>query len=109
MARDLLTDPRLELPRDLFAVACKFSREHAEMLRDALAIYGDHGANISGVGRDHFPTDVKDALRHKARAVSFNSDLAYSARPKGFHLATMRQLARAVASRDGSGFYGPQA
>ena len=109
MARDLLTEPRLELPRDLFAVACKFSREYDAMLRDALAAYGDHGADISGAGREHFPSEVKDALRNKARAVTFNSDLAYSARPKGFRVATMRQLARAVALRDGSGFYGPQA
>lgn len=108
MPRDLLTDPRLELPRDLFAVACRFSREWDAMLSDALATYGDHGPDVSGCGRDHFPEDVKDALRAKARQVTFNSDLAYSARPKGFHTTTMRALARAVATRDGSGFYGPQ-
>ncbi len=109
MTRNLLTDPRLELPRDLFALACKFSREYDAMLRDALAAYGDHGPLVSGAGRDHFPESVKDVLRHKARAVAFNSDLAHSARPKGFHLATMRQLARDVALRDGSGRYGPHA
>ena len=109
MARNLLTDPRLELPRDLFAVACKFSRWHAEEAAKALQKYGDHGPLVSGCVRDHFPADVKAALRRFAAQVTFNSDLAYSARPKGSRLATMRQLARAVALRDGSGFYGPQA
>ena len=107
--RDLLTDPRLELPRDLFTVACMFSRQWDRMLSDALATYGDQGPQISGCGRDHFPDEVKNALRQKAQSVSFNSSLAHDARPKGMRKATMRQLATAVANRDGSGFYGPQA
>lgn len=107
--RDLLIDPRLELPRDLFAAACKFSRWHDEESAKALEKYGDHGPGISGCVRDHFPDEVKEDLRRLAMAVAFNSDLAHQARPKGMRKATMRALAQAVATRDGSGFYGPQA
>lgn len=108
MRNDLLTDPKFELPRDLFAAACRFSREWDAMLRAALLAYGEHGSAISGAGREHFPEHIKDALRQKARAVTFNSDLAYKARPKGVRMETMRKLAALVATRDGSGFYGPQ-
>jgi hypothetical protein len=109
MPHDLLSDPRLADARDLFAAACSASRRWNATFAEALETYGDHGPDISGCGREHFPHEVKAQLRNLAGWVSLNSGLAYDARPKGFHRATMRRLARAVAARDGSGFYGPQA
>jgi len=92
----------------LFAKACKASRLHSVMARRALDLYGDHGSQISGVVRDHFPTHVKTRLRCLAHAVTNYSDSAYKARPKRVRLNTLRELARDVATRNGSGFYGPQ-
>lgn len=92
----------------LFTVACSASRLHDKIARHALARYGDHGAQISGCVRDHFPETLKEDLRAIAHMVSRYSDLAYDARPARVRLATMRHLARSIATRDGSGFYGPQ-
>ena len=95
--------------RELFAAACEESRKHDEHARWALAEYGNHGPAISGCVRAHFPEVTKNTLRAYARNVSIYSDAAYAKRPKGVRLATMRRLSRAIAARDGSGFYGPQA
>jgi hypothetical protein len=108
MTRDLLTDPKFSIARDFFVQACQASRQWDSLLSAALAKYGDHGPQISGVGRDHFPDDVKAELRKAAGWVSLSSGIAWDARPKGVRNETMRKLARAVATRDGSGFYGPQ-
>jgi hypothetical protein len=91
-----------------FAEACRASRAHSRLAASSLAIHGDHGADISGCVREHFPDEVKGMLRALAHDVTRASDKAYAMRPKGVHMATMRKLSRAIASAHGSGFYGPQ-
>jgi len=109
MNMNILERPDLAISADLFAESCRISRDHVKAASDALKAYGDHGPDISGVVRDHFPVCTKDYLRSLARNVSILCTAAYAARPKGVRLTTMRALAQAVAARDGSGFYGPQA
>lgn len=104
----LLERSDLQRARELFEGACRISRDYDQALAVALDTYGDHGPSISGAGREHFPTCTKDYLRSLARNVGILSRAAYAARPKRVRLTTMRALARAVAARDGSGFYGPQ-
>lgn len=109
MTRDnILERTDLAAAREHFESACRHSRAHSEKASKALKQWGEHGALISGCVRDHFPEDVKNELRSHAQAVTRYSDFAYSARPKRVRLDTMRHLARSVATRDGSGFYGPQ-
>ena len=105
---DRLNRPDLRPAATLFARACLASRVHSSMAGRALANYGDHGSQISGVVRDHFPERIKTQLRQLASAVTRYSDAAYAARPRRVRFATMRELARDIATRDGSGFYGPQ-
>lgn len=105
---DVLTRPDLAPARYLFEGACRASRLHQSEAQRALANYGSHGPLISGCVRSHFPKAVKDRLRGLAQAASARSDAAYAARPPRVRFATMRRLARAVATRDGSGRYGPQ-
>jgi hypothetical protein len=104
----LLERPDMQRAVALFALATAASRAHDTLARDALKRYGEHGPQISGAVRDHFPADVKDTLRRLAREVTEYSDEARRARPRGVRASTMNQLASAVAARDGAGFYGPQ-
>jgi hypothetical protein len=94
---------------ELFSESVKASREHSALAKRALEKYGDHGSQISGIVREHFPENVKTQLRALARKVTEKSDAAYAIRPRGVRHTTMRKLAAEVAERDGSGFYGPQA
>lgn len=103
-----LDNPKFAEAQRQFEAACMSSRMHSELAAKALAIYGDHGPLISGCIRDHFPEDTKANLRFWARSVSKHSDLAHAAKPKRIRRATIIALGRAVATRDGSGFYGPQ-
>lgn len=105
---NILDRPDLQKAAELFADACKISREHVRAVDEALETYGPQGPDVSGCGRDHFPTCTKDYLRSLARNVGILSDAAYAARPPWVRVSTMRKLASAVAKRDGSGFYGPQ-
>jgi hypothetical protein len=98
----------LQTARALFARACANSRMHESLARDALATYGDHGPEVSGCVRQHFPSYVQAELRALATEVRLCSQEAHAARPRGVRRATMVKLSRAVAARDGSGFYGPQ-
>ena len=109
MAYDITKRADLAKSAELFAAACYQSRAWDNELSVSLFRYGGHGPSVSGIGRDHFPSHVKDNLRDLARQVSAFSDLAYKARPNRVRVATLRKLARAIAARDGSGFYGPQA
>lgn len=106
---NVLNRPDLAVARDYFADACSASRAHSRLTNEALETFGDHGSLISGIVREHFPISVKTDLRILARAITRASEQAYAARPKGVRMATMRALSRAVAKRDGSGFYGPRA
>jgi hypothetical protein len=104
----LLQRADLKRAHQLFVIACKHAREHSRVTADALKEYGDHGPQISGCIREHFPDAIKDRLRNLARTVTRVSDMAYAARPPRVRMETMRQLSRAVARKCGSGFYGPQ-
>lgn len=104
----LINQPKFEAARICFEAACEASRKHSALAAEALATYGNHGPQISGCVRDHFPDTVKDELRHLAAAVTRRSDMAYQNRPKHVRVATIRKLGQEVATRDGSGFYGPQ-
>lgn len=105
---DILNRLDLEEAQRLFALSCRAARAHDREAKRALSNYGSHGPAISGCVRDHFPDGTKNMLRELARHVREKSDLAYAARPSRVRVSTMRKLARAVAARDGSGFYGPQ-
>lgn len=48
----------------------------SELIRSAFVMYGDHGSLISGIERDHFPADVKDALRKNASDILHTMDAA---------------------------------
>ena len=104
-----MTDSRLDKAREHFSRACAYSAQHSVEAMEALDHYGDHGSDISGCVRDHFPDAVKDRLRFLARTVTEASDAGYNARPPRVRFTTMRKLARDVARRNGSGYYGPQA
>lgn len=108
MAKDILERADLASAGAQFVVACAASREHDRLAAEALEKFGAHGPQISGCVRDHFPSDVKDKLRALARDVTTYSDRGYALRPSRVRLDTMRHLARSIATRDGSGFYGPQ-
>ena len=108
MPVDLISRPDLSHAAALFAAACHQSRAWDNELHVACKRYGGHGPTISGCGRDHFPASLKDSLRALARDVTTLYDAAYAARPSRVRQSTMRALSRAIAARDGSGFYGPQ-
>lgn len=108
MKLDVLSRPDLAAARYLFEQACRASRMHDAETKAALQRYGEHGPQISGCVRAHFPEEVKNRLRGLAQAVTHRSDAAYAARPPRVRFTTMRHLAQSVATRDGAGFYGPQ-
>lgn len=105
---DVLNRPDLTLAAQMFANACRVSRDHSALALAALKRYGSHGPDISGCVREHFPERIKAELRLLAMTVTTYSDAAWKNRPRRVRAGTMRKLARAVAARDGSGFYGPQ-
>lgn len=107
--RRLIERPDAAMCVAAFAASCAMSREHIRLLGDALTVYGDHGCSISAIGRDHFPEPLKTALRMMARDVTTLVATAYHLKPRGMHASTMRAIGRAVAKRDGTGFYGVQA
>ena len=106
--KKLLDNPKFAKVVSLYVQACASSRHYDKLAAQALEQYGSHGAQISGCVREHFPEKVKDELRALARNINFYSDKAWTARPKHTREDTIRAIGRAVARRDGSGFYGPQ-
>ncbi len=107
--KQLLAREDLKDSRKLFEAACHYSRMYGEVSREYLIMYGDHGPDVSGCVRSHFPEQVKDHLRELSRRPGLYSQKAFDARPRGTRTATLKALGKAVARRDGSGFYGPQA
>jgi len=105
---ELMSGSRFADAREHFRRACFASKLHGASVDQALALYGDHGPQVSGIWRDHFPEDVKDHLRALAREVTTEGDAARAARPKRVRMETMRLLASLVAEQYGHGFYGPQ-
>lgn len=104
----LLTRPDLVSARDWFAASCAASREWSATVSRMAREHGipEHSTHVSGIGYDAFPEDVKDKLRDLARKVTRYIDQAYAHRPARVRYSTMIALARAVALRDGTGFYG---
>lgn len=88
--------------------SCVASKEHSTLASNALTMYGDEGSLISGCVREHFPQEIKDALRNLAHAVTAHSDAAFAARPSRVRHATMIHIAKLVAGEVGHGFYGFQ-
>jgi hypothetical protein len=105
---NILKRADLRLSMICFENACRVSREHNALAAKALDRYGDHGTQISGIVRDHFPDHVKAELRLLAASITSYSDAAWKHRPHRVRVSTVRALSRAIAARDGSGFYGPQ-
>lgn len=103
----ILSRPELARAAAHFERACRASRMHSRCAQRALDRYGYHGPIISGIVQDHFPAHIKARLRTLARTVTRESDAAWQARPARVRIATMRALGSAIATRDGSGFYGP--
>ncbi len=103
-----LNDPKFADAVSHFENACKASRDHSSLASQSLEEFGKRGSLISGVVQDHFPEPLKNKLRDLARLVTSESDAAYAARPRYVRLATIRNLGKLVARRDGSGFYGPR-
>ena len=107
MTKTLLSRPDLAESCEAFGKACHFSRAWDAIFKAALEVYGDHGPFVSGAGREHFPAALKTGLRTLARTVSEQCEAAYKARPPRVRLSTIVILGRAVAHRDGCGYYGP--
>ena len=103
-----MNGPKFDAARKHFELACFFSRAHAALAADALRVFGDHGSDVSGVVREHFPSAVKDELRQLVRKVTEHTDAGYACRPRGVRTATIICLARSIATKQGAGFYGPQ-
>lgn len=100
-----LSDPRFEKAREQFKYAFWLSREHNRIVARALTRYGDHGPQISGIARDHFPERTKRRLRELCRRMNEAKDLGWKSRPKHVRLSTMRALYCAIREREGTGFY----
>jgi hypothetical protein len=103
--------PKLESRPDLlpavkhFQECFRLSRAHNSLVRNALECYGDHGPQISGIMRDHFPDWVKRRLRKLCNQMNAAADAGMRARPRGVHRSTMLKLYREVRAQVGSGFY----
>lgn len=104
---DILKNPKFSAVVAHYERACRASRLHSSEAKRAFVNYGDHGVQISGCVRDHFPPNVKDQLRSLARIVSDELDKAKAARPKYARMSTIIHIGRLIATRDGCGFYGP--
>ncbi len=100
--------PDLTLAAAHFAKAAEYSRNWDSLVAESLAKYGDKGAQISGICRDHFPQRVKEELRQLSQAVSDQNRTGNACRPSRVHAETLNRLARLVCRRDGTGFYGYQ-
>lgn len=99
-------DPRFADCVHMLIISAAMSLLHSNLARHALGAYGRHGPDVSGVVRDHFPLHIKADLRYYARQVSYWSDRAMNARPKGVHRATINRLRQYVRDTHGAGFYG---
>lgn len=94
----LLMESRMRL-------ALAFSREHNDLTKAALVLYGDDGAQISGVIRDHFPKDIKDMLRALCDSMNAAAGNAQDAKPHRMQSGTYRRIYDGIRAEVGSGFY----
>lgn len=97
---------KFQAAASMISAAARISREYDADLKSALSRWGDHGPFVSGAGRDHFPIEVKERLRAKARLVGHRLDAARKALPKGTRISTYRKLRDAIYQREGRGYYG---
>jgi len=104
--KNLLKRQDLAIAAAYFECAAAYSRAHSRIAQRALAQYGDHGAQISGCVRDHFPEHIKEDLTTLAHLVTQENENGRKARPRGVREQTMHALAREVCRRDSTGFYG---
>lgn len=102
---ELMNRPELAEAREQFELAFRYSREHSKQVDDACKKYGDHGPQISGVIRDHFPDDVKEQLRLLCWLMNTANEGAYKMKPKGMHRTTFYRFRDAIRERVGTGFY----
>lgn len=100
------TTDKFAAAKEKFSLAAKASREHDQLAEKSFLLYGDHGAHISGIVRDHFPDDVKNRLRMLAHDVSRLNDEGFALRPKYTRFTTMLAIARDVVRLNGGGYYG---
>lgn len=100
--------PPKEAALDALRIAYAYSRAHSKLCAWADRRYGEgNGQVISGGHREHFPSAVKDTLRHLARGVSLAMDESRRLwRLAGKRRVTWLRAKDAVAKRDGRGFYG---
>jgi len=108
MTRNIYSEPNFALAKMWFVDSCIASIQYDKILKQALSTFGDHGPNISGAGRQHFPATTRQRLRDQCRKVAYYSQMAWESKPKRVHDSTMRTLARQCANKHGFGFYGPQ-
>jgi len=104
--KTLLTRNDLIPALNCFREAASCSRRWNELFIASLKVYGDHGSQISGIGREHFPENIKALLRDLAHKVTQWNEKGRANRPRRVRVETMNRLAREVCQRDGSGFYG---
>jgi hypothetical protein len=105
---NILSRPEFKPAIEWFINSVKSAQEHDKIAAAALEKYGDHGATISGIVREHFPDNIKKRLRTLASQVTEYSNNAWKTRPRGVRKSTMRKLSQAVAQKYGHGFYGPR-
>lgn len=95
----------------LFALACKHSRLHGELVAsefpklDARQRESVKYSYTSGVISTDFPASVKDTLRGLLKRMRECEAAAYAARPRGVHTKTMTNLNRLVRDKVGRGAY----
>ena len=87
-------------------IALWLSRSHSDLCKAALDQYGDHGPDVSGVCRNHFPEPIKVKLRSMAKAINTHNNIAAGFRPPRSHYSTFIKVKRHLESKYGKGFYG---
>lgn len=100
-----MEDTRLAAARAHFEECFRLSRKHKRVFVRALEIFGDHGPQISGIIRTHFPERWQQRLRALCREMNESRAQGFKARPPRVHKSTMTGLYRSVRNRVGSGFY----
>jgi len=104
-----LNDPRWQPCITRLEVCCMLSRHWSEQVQRYIKLHGDViGCHTSGCYNPDWPETVKNRLRDLAFGVGLMEDEAYRFRPRKTHRSTVTSIARFIARRDGSGYYGPQ-
>lgn len=94
-----LKNPKFAASVQAFENACKCMQQHTRLVRTSLKKYGDHGAYISGVFRDHFPEAVKEKLRGYLREASAWDTEGFRVRPPRTRFETLRAIRRVLKQK----------